>query len=207
LYDALSPVDGRIASVDVPLTLEGTSMETEFLHNAMERLITVIQKLSLARDVATVMALVRHAARALTGADGTSFVVREDDWCYYADEEAIGPLWKGQRFPMTTCISGWVMMHRQPAVIADIYADARIPVAAYAPTFVKSLVMVPIRTMAPIGAIGVYWAQRHRATPAEVQVLQALADSTSMGRIHEFGGQGQTEQCFKASIDPGEPQV
>jgi signal transduction histidine kinase len=155
-------------------------METEFLHNAMERLVAVIQELSLARDVATAMALVRHAARALTGADGASFVLREGDWCYYADEEAIGPLWKGQRFPMTACISGWVMVHRLPAVIGDIYADARIPVAAYAPTFVKSLVMVPIRTAAPLGALGVYWAQRHRATPGEVKVLQALADSTSI---------------------------
>ena len=25
----------------------------------------------------------------------------------YADEDAIGKLWKGQRFPMSTCISGW----------------------------------------------------------------------------------------------------
>jgi signal transduction histidine kinase len=155
-------------------------METEFLQNAMERLVTVIQDLSLARDVATVMALVRHAARTLTGADGASFVLREDDWCYYADEEAIGPLWKGQRFPMTACISGWVMLHRQPVVIEDIYADQRIPVEAYAPTFVKSLVMVPIRTMAPLGALGVYWAQRRRATPEEVKVLQALANSTSI---------------------------
>jgi signal transduction histidine kinase len=50
----------------------------------------------------------------------------------------------------------------------------------YAPTFVKSLVMVPIRSAAPIGAIGTYWAARRAPTPAEVQLLQALADSTSV---------------------------
>ena len=33
--------------------------------------------------------------------------------CYYADEDAISPLWKGQRFPMSACISGWAMLNRQ----------------------------------------------------------------------------------------------
>lgn len=146
----------------------------------MEHLVTVIQELSLAREVPTVMAIVRHAARTLTGADGASFVLREGDLCYYADEEAIGPLWKGQRFPMSACISGWAMHHKQAAVIPDIYTDPRVPVEAYAPTFVKSLVMVPIRTLEPIGAIGTYWARPYHATPAEVRVLQALADSTSV---------------------------
>lgn len=168
-------------------------MEAEFLRNAMERLVTVVQELSLARDVATVLAIVCHAARVLTGADGASFVLREGDMCYYADEEAIGPLWKGQRFPMSACMSGWAMLNRQHAVIADIYTDPRIRVEVYQPTFVKSLVMVPIRTVlvkslvvlpiqaaAPIGAIGTYWAQRYQATPEEVKVLQALADSTSV---------------------------
>jgi signal transduction histidine kinase len=155
-------------------------MAAEPLRDAMTQLITVIQELSLTRDVATVMAIVRHAARTLTGADGATFILREGDRCYYADEEAIAPLWKGQRFPLTACISGWVMIHRQPAVIADIYADPRVPAAAYRPTFVTSLVMVPIRTMAPIGAIGTYWAQPHQATPEDVQLLQALADSTAV---------------------------
>jgi signal transduction histidine kinase len=54
-----------------------------------------------------------------------------------------------------------------------------VPVDAYRPTFVKSLVMVPIRTIAPVGAIGTYWARHHRASPEEIQLLRALADSTS----------------------------
>ncbi|MBI3804720.1 MAG: HAMP domain-containing histidine kinase [Nitrospirae bacterium] len=39
---------------------------------------------------------------------------------------------------------------------------------------------MPIRTAAPIGAIGNYWAARHRATPEEVALLQVLADSASI---------------------------
>jgi hypothetical protein len=85
----------------------------------MERLISVIQELSLARELPLVMAIVRHAARTPIGADGASFVLREGDLCYYADEETIGPLWKGQWFPLRVCISGWAMLHRQHAVIED----------------------------------------------------------------------------------------
>jgi serine/threonine protein kinase len=140
----------------------------------------VIQRLSLARDLSTVQEIIRHSARRLTGAHGATFVLRDGDRCHYADEDAIGPLWKGQRFPMSACISGWTMLHRQAAVIEDIYADTRVPHDAYRPTFVKSLVMVPIRTLDPIGAIGIYWAHPHRASPAEVRMLQALADSTAV---------------------------
>jgi signal transduction histidine kinase len=146
----------------------------------MERLVDAVQKLSMARSVAEVQAIVRVVARALTGADGATFVLRDGDRCYYADEDAIAPLWKGLRFPMSACISGWAMIHREPVAIEDIYADARIPVDAYRPTFVKSLAMVPIRRDAPIGAIGNYWANRHTPTAEEIKLLQALADSTSV---------------------------
>ena len=130
--------------------------KSDWYISALERLVAVSQELSHARDLNTVMSIVREAARELTGADGATFVLRDGDKCYYAEENAISPLWKGQRFPMSICISGWVMMNAQSAVIEDIYADARIPVAAYRPTFVKSLAMVPIRTNNPIGAIGNY---------------------------------------------------
>jgi len=146
----------------------------------MERLVAVIQELSKARDVGTVQAIVRKAARELTGADGATFVLRDGDRCFYADEDAIEPLWKGQRFPLSACISGWVMINGRPAVIEDIYADARIPADAYRPTFVKSLVMVPVRTESPIAAIGNYWASRRMPTDEEVRLLQALANSTSV---------------------------
>lgn len=147
---------------------------------AMEKLVSVVQELSLARDLQIVMAIVRRTARELTGADGATFVLREGDMCHYAEEDAIAPLWKGLRFPMTTCISGWAMLNRKQAVIEDIYSDPRIPHDAYRPTFVKSLAMVPIRTLDPIGAIGNYWAKRHLPSEEEVKLLQALADTTAV---------------------------
>ena len=147
---------------------------------SMERLVNTVQELSLATNIESVMRIVRSVARELTGADGATFVLKDNDMCYYADEDAISPLWKGSRFPMKICISGWTMLNKKPAVIPDIYKDSRIPVDAYRPTFVKSLAMVPIRTLDPIGAIGNYWATLHLPSEEEVSLLQALADITAV---------------------------
>ena len=143
----------------------------------------------MATQLSEVQRVVRSAARDLAGCDGATFVLRDGDLCYYADEDAIEPLWKGMRFPMETCISGWAMLNGDHAVIPDIYADPRIPHEAYRPTFVKSLVMTPVRTMAPVGAIGAYWAEQHHATDEEIWLLRGLADATSLAlekvSIHE----------------------
>jgi GAF domain-containing protein len=146
----------------------------------LKLLVETVQNLSLARDLETIMSVVRTAARKLTGADGATFVLRDHDLCYYAEEDAIAPLWKGQRFPMSACISGWAMLNKKTAIVPDIYKDERIPIEAYRPTFVKSLAMVPIRTKDPIGAIGNYWAAPHDPTPEEIELLQSLADITSV---------------------------
>lgn len=147
---------------------------------AMMQLVDVVQKLSLARGLDAIVDIVRKAARQLTGCDGATFVLRDGPYCYYVDEDAISPLWKGQRFPLETCISGWAMLNSKSAIIPDIYKDARIPHAAYRPTFVHSLAMVPIRSYSPIGAIGNYWARQHECTPQELMLLEALANTTAV---------------------------
>lgn len=143
-------------------------------------LLEVIQELSGLHDLDSVTRVVGRAARTLTGADGASFILREGDLVYYADEDAIGPLWKGLRFPAKACISGWVILNRRQAVIPDIYLDPRVPADAYRPTFVHSLAIAPIREKDPIGAIGAYWAKRHEATPREMALLQALANASAI---------------------------
>lgn len=152
-------------------------------------LLIAIQQLSMATSLAQVQQITRTAVRSLAGCDGATFVLRDGDLCYYADEDAISPLWKGMRFPLETCISGWAMLNKAQAVIPDIYLDPRIPHDAYRPTFVRSLVMMPIRTLAPIGALGAYWSDRHDATQEEVEMLRALAEATSLAlekvSVHE----------------------
>jgi len=146
----------------------------------MQRLVAAVAALAAARKLEDVTRIVRGAARELTRADGVTFVLREGTDCFYADEEAIAPLWKGKRFPIETCISGWAMLNNQPVAIEDVYADPRIPRDAYQPTFVKSLLMVPVGEHEAIAAIGAYWAQQHRATEDETQILQALAQAANL---------------------------
>ena len=143
-------------------------------------LIRVVQRLSFCRDMEGVMTVLSESARRLSGADGVTVVLREGDLCHYVEENAIAPLWKGRRFPLEACISGWCMLRCQQVAIADVYADPRIPHEAYQPTFVKSLAMTPIRSEDPIGAIGAYWASHHQATAEELEILQCLGDSASM---------------------------
>jgi PAS domain S-box-containing protein len=147
-------------------------------------LAAAVQQLSLAHDLPTVQQIVRNAARALTGADGATFVLREGDMCFYADEDGIAPLWKGQPFPLEAHISLWSMVHRRSVAIEDISADDRVPHDAHHATSVKSLVTVPIRPPDPLGAIGVSWAQRHVPTTEDVELLEALADSAAVAAEH-----------------------
>ena len=124
------------------------------------------------------------AAREIANADGATMVLREGDQVHYAEEDAIEPLWKGQRFPITLCISGWTILEHKPAIVEDIFTDGRLPIESYRSTFVKSLLMVPVRSQNPLGAIGVYWARRHKPDEREVALLETLADSAYIALIN-----------------------
>jgi two-component system CheB/CheR fusion protein len=136
-------------------------------------------RLGVAASLDEIIAIVRSTARSVCSADGVTFVLRDNGKCHYIEEDAIGPLWKGQKFPMETCISGWCMLNDETAAIEDIFADARIPHDAYRKTFVKSLVMVPIGRGEPIAAMGAYWRDKRAFDDRDVTAVQTLASSVS----------------------------
>lgn len=143
------------------------------------------ERLMAARSQDAVIAIVRDTARNVTSADGVTFVLRENAHCHYVEEDAIAPLWKGQRFPMTSCISGWAMLNRKTAVIPDIFADDRIPHDVYRKTFVKSLVMTPVGLDTPLAAIGAYWRDKPIISPREVAAVESIAAmvAEAIGRV------------------------
>ena len=163
-------------------------------------LTAVIRRLSCAHTLAEVMAITTHAARALVNADGVTFVLREGDLCHYADEDAVGPLWKGKKFPIDSCISGWVMEHGAPAIISDIEKDERIPQDAYRPTFVRGLAMVPIRQEEPIGAMGAYWAKKHEATADDLERLQTIANAAALAVAFVQRGEAEAALRHRAAM-------
>jgi signal transduction histidine kinase len=147
-----------------------------FVEPHSDPLVEALRAVAAARSLPDVMAAVRRSARRLLEADGATFVLREGGLVHYADEDAISPLWKGRRFPIEACASGWAILRRVPVVVEDVFDDPRVPADAYRPTFVKSMVLVPIRREDPLGAVGAYWAEHRRATPRQVATLEALAD-------------------------------
>lgn len=145
----------------------------------------VIRQVSSARSLADLMLEAVRGVRILLQAEGAAFVLREGDSCHYAEEDAVAPLWKGRRFPMTLCISGWCMLEGAPAVIHDVFADPRIPTGAYKPSFVRCMAMVPVGEAQPTAALGAYWSADREIAPQEMQALQAVADAVarSMARV------------------------
>lgn len=136
-------------------------------------------RLQAAATQAQIIEIVRTSARAIISADGVTFVLREYSHCHYVEEDAVSPLWKGQKFPMTSCISGWAMMNKKTAVVPDIFADPRIPHDVYRKTFVRSLVMAPVGFESSIAAIGAYWRDKPVISPREVNAVESIAAMVS----------------------------
>jgi signal transduction histidine kinase/CheY-like chemotaxis protein len=144
------------------------------------KLIEANEKLASAKSVDAIIGVLRDTAREIVQSDGIAVVIREDDKCFYAAEDAIAPLWASHRFPAASCISGWAMMNRQTVAISDVYLDSRIPQEAYRPTFVRSLVMVPIGAPEARAAIGAYWSDVRTHAARTISKLEALGRSAAI---------------------------
>jgi signal transduction histidine kinase/ActR/RegA family two-component response regulator len=166
----------------------------------LNSLLEVVSALASARTLEDVIGIVRRSARALTRADGVSLMLHEQGMCHYVDEDGIAPSWKNRRFPLDECICGWAMLHRQTVVVSDVQADSRIPHEAYSPSFVKSLLIVPMLDEKPLGAIGAYWAREHVASGTEQQVLRALANAAALA-LRNVQLNGELERTLQGERD------
>lgn len=166
-----------------------------------EILAALLTQLATHRTLGDITNTVKIAVREGAAADGVAFVLRDGENCFYLDEDAMEPLWKGQRFPMATCVSGWAMLHRAAAVIPDVFADDRVPQAAYRKTFVKSMAMVPIRGLRSVGALGAYWAHHHTADSQTVSWIQTIADAVSPVLDITLAKDGRTAEQEPAGED------
>ncbi|MGE7371390.1 sensor histidine kinase [Neorhizobium sp. NPDC001467] len=157
----------------------GEGIDRNHACTPLGQLTRAIGRLAGANSVDDVVETVRTSARALLGCEGIAIIRREGDLCHYLEEDAIGPLWKGQKFPMSACISGWAMLNRETVVVPDIALDPRIPFELYENTFVRAVLMTPVRRNDPIAAIGAYWASTYRPSDDEIELLESLADAAA----------------------------
>lgn len=131
--------------------------------------------LAKAQSLAEILEILRSNARAILRSDGVTVVLRERDQVHYVGEDAIAPLWAGQRFPIASCVSGLAMMQRQMIVIPDVRSDPRVPLDAYRSTFVASMAMAPIGVGEPVAAIGAYWRSTRPIDEDALVLLDMLA--------------------------------
>ncbi|MET3858482.1 HWE histidine kinase domain-containing protein [Rhizobium sp. OAE497] len=138
-----------------------------------------VARLAGVRDPKDIVQIVRSTARSMIGCQGIAVIRKEGDLCHYIDEDAIGSLWKGQKFPASACVSGWAMAERRTLVIPDIAMEPRLPSELYQGTFVRAIAMAPVGVAEPVGAIGAYWAAPYSPTDGEIAVLEALASAAA----------------------------
>ncbi len=143
-------------------------------------LTATVELLSTADTLARVTTVVTGAIRSLLHCDGATFALRDQDACICIEESAATPLWKGRRLSLADCVSGWAMVHGEVVVLHDVSTDLRISHDIYRDTAVTSLVVAPVRVAEPVAALGAYWSAEHRPTPAEVRLLEILANSASV---------------------------
>jgi diguanylate cyclase (GGDEF)-like protein len=146
----------------------------------VDLLISAVQDLSLARSVPEIHRIVGRAARRTIRADGSNLILLEGSFAHYVEEDGAAPGWKGRRIPLDSCLTGWCVANRRPVLIDDVRADIRLPVAPYWSTPVTSVLMVPVRSRDPLGAVAVYWRDHHVPSGPDIRTLQALADSASL---------------------------
>ncbi len=146
-----------------------------------QRHIRWIHAIARARTLEDLATQVARAIRDLAHGQGAAFVLRDQSECVYLEVDAIGPLWKGERFPLSACVCGWSMLNRQPAIVKDVLNDERTPSRYYRGRFVKSLLVVPVRGDDPLGALVVYWDHAHTANTDQIASAQTIADAAAVG--------------------------
>jgi hypothetical protein len=74
------------------------SMTVERFAEESERLRDATERFDDASTVEEIACILRARGRGVIGADGIALILRDGDFCHYFEEDAIGPLWKGQNF-------------------------------------------------------------------------------------------------------------
>jgi PAS domain S-box-containing protein len=147
-------------------------------------LLDALKHLAGSHELDEVERVVRGAANGLAHADGVMFVVRDGDRVYFTDGEALGPLWRGHRFPPSACIGGPSMLRGETVIVEDVAADARMPHDAYRKELVTSLAMIPVKEAHRLFCVCAYWTARHVASEKEVFVLETIADAAERALVN-----------------------
>jgi len=165
----VSPPNGALQSESAKASRSGD------LTDRWTKLTLALEQLAGVDSIDKVIEILRQTARGIVEADGITVVLKDREFCHYVAEDAREPLWAGQRFPASHCVSGWAMRECQSVSIPDVFDDPRVPVDAYRVTFVRSMVMIPIGAPKAFAALGAYWSKVRTPSDDEISMLEMLA--------------------------------
>jgi signal transduction histidine kinase len=169
-----------LALMSVVEDLKSSGKALRDSNDRLEYLVHALKSLTASKTMEQMQEAITHSARNLVHSDSAALVMLEDGLCHHVAEDSSIRLWKGGKFSMDECVSGWSISHNKTAVIRDLASDSRVLTKHYASTPIKSLVMAPIFLDRPIGAIGAYWNEVFEPSPTDIKILQTLADSAAM---------------------------
>jgi diguanylate cyclase (GGDEF)-like protein len=149
-------------------------------------LVRAVQTLALVRDCTSVRAVARAAAREITGADHATFVTTRDACSCLTTAADVHLGHRPDRFE-ERCLGGWAIATRGAIVVEDLGTEPRIrrrfEGRAQSATYgdlTGSAVVVPVRTIDPVGALGVTWCQPRPIPSDVVDLLQTLANTVAV---------------------------
>lgn len=126
-----------------------------------------------------VMRVVQANVKRVMSADGIVIIRRDGEYCHYVEEDTETPLWKGRRVPLIECPAARSITNSETLVFPDVANGDDAQLAAYAGTFVKSALIVPVANGENSAAIGIYWANSRQPSTGEIGAAEALGQAVA----------------------------
>jgi PAS domain S-box-containing protein len=153
--------------------------EMKHSNSILSELLSFAGKLALAETSGEIYSAVCSTARNLSGADGVTLAILEQDTMNYVEEDSEQPLWKNKRIPLSESISKWVFNYRKPVMITEVATDPRIPDGSFIPDSVESIALIPVAAGRVIGVLILYWFSRCTVSGHENELFTALGNMTA----------------------------
>lgn len=178
----------ELFATQAAVALERARLHTEVQRRALElaALNKAGQAMSSVLDLSVVLQLVIAVTRNLLSAVGVSVLLQDPDThelVFAAVDSPTAALLTGKRMPHTRGIAGWVMQHKQTALVSDAYSDPRFyrQVDETTGMTTRSLVAAPLMVRGNItGVIEAVNKTSGVFDQHDVEVLEAMASSAAI---------------------------
>lgn len=157
-----------------------SNQKEQFCWEELKKLTSIIKKIALSKDINEIKKIAIRESRVITNSDVSTFVVIENDFFHYQDEDSTVPLFQGFKVPINKSIFSLAIDSGEIIFIKNIHNDPRSFDEIHEKNFVKSILIVPIFFMNSIGAIGIFWYEETTPSSYIIQLLQTIANVTTI---------------------------